>query len=54
MSNYARVRSLKVRNFKDIEELDLPLNESLTLLVGVNGVGKTAAIEALLGAVTKA
>lgn len=53
-SNHARVRSLKVRNFKGIGELDLPLNESLTLLVGVNGVGKTAAIEALLGAVAKA
>ena len=52
MPPYPHVRSLKVRNFKGIAKLDLPLDHSLTLLAGVNGVGKTSAIEALLGAVT--
>lgn len=52
MPPYPRVRSVKVRNFKGIAALDLVLDESLTLLAGVNGVGKTSAIEALLGAVT--
>ncbi len=51
-SPYPNVRSLKVRNFKGIAKLDLPLDESLTLLAGVNGVGKTSVIEALLAAVT--
>ena len=46
------VRALKIRNFKGIAKLDLPLDHSLTLLAGINGVGKTSAIEALLGAVT--
>ena len=48
------IRSLKVRNFKGIGKLDLSLDESLTLLAGINGVGKTSAIEAILGAVTRA
>ena len=52
MPPYPHIRSLKIRNFKGIAKLDLPLDHSLTLLAGVNGVGKTSAIEALLGAVT--
>ena len=52
MPPYPHVRSLKVQNFKGIAKLDLPLDRSMTLLAGVNGVGKTSAIEALLGAVT--
>ena len=54
MPPYPHVRSLKVRNFKGIAKLDLRLDHSLTLLAGVNGVGKTSAIEALLGAVSAA
>ena len=34
--------SLKLRNFKGIAELHLAFDESLTLLAGVNGVGKTS------------
>ncbi len=52
MPSYPQIQLLKIRNFKGIAKLDLPLDESLTLLAGVNGVGKTSAIEALLGAVT--
>ena len=46
------VRALTIRNYKGVADLDLPIDESLTLLAGVNGVGKTSVIEALLGAVT--
>ena len=53
MLTYPNVRSLKVRNFKGVANLDLPLDESLTVLAGVNGVGKTSVIEALLSAVTE-
>lgn len=49
---HPRVRSLNVRNFKGIARLNLRLDASLTLLAGVNGVGKTSVIEALLGTVT--
>lgn len=52
MAPHLHVRSLRIREFKAIAKLDLELNDSLTLLAGVNGVGKTSAIEALLGAVT--
>ncbi len=52
MPQYPHVQLLKIRNFKGIAKLDLALDKSLTLLAGVNGVGKTSAIEAMLGAVT--
>ena len=52
MPPYPHVRSLRVRNFKGIAKLDLSLDQSLTLLAGVNGVGKTSVIEALLAGVT--
>lgn len=52
MPPYPHVQSLKLENFKGIAKLDLRLDESLTVLAGVNGVGKTSAIQALLGAVT--
>ena len=52
MTQYPHIRSLELRNFKGIAKLNLRLDDSLTLLAGVNGVGKTSAIEALLGAVT--
>lgn len=50
--DFPRVRSLKLRNFKGIAELDLDFDESLTLLVGVNGAGKTSVLQALVAAVT--
>ena len=52
MLHSLRLKSLKLRNFKGIAELDLTLDESLTLLAGVNGVGKTSVIQALVAAVT--
>ena len=52
MPHTLRLNSLKLHNFKGIAELDLELDESLTLLAGVNGVGKTSVMQALLVAVT--
>lgn len=47
-----QAKSLKLRNFKGIAELDLAFDESLTLLAGVNGAGKTSVIQALVAALT--
>ena len=52
MPRALHLKSLKLSNFKGIAELDLALDESLTLLAGVNGVGKTSVIQALVAAVT--
>ena len=52
MPHTLQLKSLKLRNFKGIAELELALDESLTLLAGVNGVGKTSVIQALVAAVT--
>ena len=52
MARFLHPKALKLRNFKGIAELDLELDESLTLLAGVNGAGKTSVLQALLAAVT--
>ena len=52
MSELLRVKSMKVSNVKGITEVDLALDESLTLLTGLNGAGTTSVIQALVGAVT--
>ena len=54
MPHTLHLESLKLRNFKGIAELDLELDESLTLLAGVNRAGKTSVMQALLAAVTHA
>ena len=54
MARFLHPTALKVRNFKGIAELDLTLDESLTLLAGVNGAGKTSVMQALLASVTHA
>ena len=53
MTCFVHPKALKLRNFKGIAELNLALDDSLTLLAGVNGVGKTSVLEALLSAVTQ-
>ena len=53
MSRFLHLKSLKLRNFKGVAELDLAFDASLTLLAGVNGVGKTSVMQALLAAVTR-
>ena len=47
------VKALRLLNFKGVVELKLDLHESLTLLAGVNGAGKTSVLQALLAAVTE-
>ncbi len=41
------IDSLAVENFRCFEHLDVPLDPSLTVLVGANGTGKTAVLDAL-------
>lgn len=41
------IDQLEVENFRCFEHLDLALDPSLTVLVGVNGTGKTAILDAL-------
>ena len=53
MPHFPHVKALKLRNFKGIAKLDIKFDQSLTLLVGVNGVGKTSVLQALLAAVTR-
>ncbi len=53
MPHFLHPTSLKLRNFKGIAELDLAFDDSLTLLAGVNGAGKTSVIQALVAAVTQ-
>ncbi len=42
-----RARRLTLQGFRGIEQLDLQLRPSLTVLVGVNGSGKTTILDAL-------
>ena len=53
MPHFLHPTSLKLRNFKGIAELDIEFDESLTLLAGVNGAGKTSVIQALVAVVTR-
>ena len=53
MPRFPYVKALKLRNFKGIAKMNLELDESLTLLAGVNGSGKTSVLQALLAVVTK-
>ena len=54
MPHFLHPTSLKLRNFKGIAELDIAFDESLTLLAGVNGAGKTSVIQALVVALSHA
>jgi recombinational DNA repair ATPase RecF len=42
-----RIDSLHLQSFRGFEALDLDFNPSFTLLLGENGAGKTAVLEAL-------
>ena len=41
------LRTLEMENFRVFEHLSLELDDQLTLLIGKNGSGKTAILEAL-------
>ena len=42
-----RLRHLSLANFRGFETLELPLEDDLTVLVGINGSGKTSVLEAI-------
>lgn len=46
-----QINSVRIHNFKGIEQLDLKLDPRLNILIGDNGSGKTAILEALTIAV---
>ena len=48
MDNVPRILAIKLTDFKGMSSIDLSLDESLTLIAGKNGVGKTSLLEALI------
>lgn len=42
-----KLRSIKLTNFRCFDNLEVPLHERLTVLVGNNGAGKTAVLDAI-------
>ena len=42
-----KISSLSLENFRCFEKLEIDFNEQLTVIVGVNGSGKTAILEAV-------
>ncbi|MDR2605328.1 MAG: AAA family ATPase [Desulfovibrio sp.] len=43
-----KIKSLHLENFRCFENFDLDFDERLTVLVGMNGTGKTATLDALI------
>lgn len=41
------VRTLKIRNFKSIREMDIECNELMNVIVGMNGAGKSSILQVL-------
>lgn len=48
-----RLKTAIIENFRGIEHLELPLHLDLTVLVGVNGAGKTSVLDALAVALSR-
>lgn len=48
-----RLKSAIIENFRGIETLELPLDPGLTVLVGINGAGKTSVLDALAVALSR-
>lgn len=42
-----RLHKLSLTNFRGFASLELPLDPELTVLVGVNGAGKTSILDAI-------
>ena len=42
-----KIKSLYIKNFKSFEELTMPLNEKLSVVIGENNIGKSSLFEAL-------
>lgn len=49
-----KLKKLILANFRGLEQLDLELAEDVTVIAGVNGVGKSAMLRALTGAMSLA
>lgn len=47
-TNTMKIETITIKNFKGIEELTLDLNSQLNVLIGDNGSGKTAVLDAIL------
>jgi recombinational DNA repair ATPase RecF len=45
-----RIDNIEIQNFRGYEELNITLDPSFNLIIGDNGSGKTAILEALTGA----
>lgn len=43
------LQNIEIRNFRCFEELVVPLHPQLNVVIGINGVGKTALLEAIAG-----
>ena len=48
MEGFFSIQRLKLDNFKGISRIEMRLEDSLTVLIGANGVGKTSVLQALL------
>jgi len=44
---YLTINSLQINAFRGIKQLDLAFSNQSTILVGINGVGKTAILDCL-------
>ncbi|NDV63735.1 AAA family ATPase [Bacteroides sp. 224] len=42
-----KVKSLKIRNFKGVENLEIKAHDKINVIVGVNGAGKSTVLQAL-------
>ena len=42
-----KLKSVTIENYRAIEKLELPLDQSLTVLHGANGHGKTSVLSAI-------
>ena len=42
-----KIKSLYIKNFKSFEELTMPFNDKLSVIIGENNIGKSSLFEAL-------
>lgn len=47
-----KIRTITIKNYRCFEEITLSLGDKITLLVGKNGTGKTAILDAIAVAVS--
>ena len=42
-----RIKELKIKNFRCYEDVEIKLNSNYTVLIGINGAGKTTILDAI-------